>query len=174
MKTSLVVSMPLFSSPLLADYRDGHGGWAHSHGCEKSEQSNCEPHHHVLNDIGVKIATEKVINKPFIKYANAAGLPEGADRWDMRSKLISAFIRYFNENRLELLKMVKEKDGNAVGGCLHQPPFESYQLEHSQEERDRFELGLPKPQLDPSKPKLPMPRIEDFIEEYTGNKTDKI
>ncbi|MFW7380134.1 MAG: hypothetical protein ACOH5I_15070 [Oligoflexus sp.] len=174
MKAALGTFLVLLCIPAFADYRPNYGGWAHERDCEGSENSSCRPHHHVLNDIGVKIATEKVIHKPFIEYVNTVGLPYGVDRWDLRSKIISSFIRYFSENRLELLKLTTKEFGNAVGGCLHQPPFESYQLEYSQEECERFKSGTPKPQTDPNRSRLPRPRIEDFIEEYLGHEKDII
>lgn len=90
------------------------------------------------------------------------------------TKLIHAFKVYFTENQKELLQAIPESIGNAPGYCRYAPTKGVTTLEHSEEECDRFKAGTPKPQEDPNKPKIPRPRIEDFIEEYLGNKSDKI
>ncbi|MFW7378690.1 MAG: hypothetical protein ACOH5I_07785 [Oligoflexus sp.] len=174
MRTLLATFLLLLCSPLIADYRDGYGGWTHAHDCKESKLPNCTPHHHILDKIGIEIATEKVLDEAIIIYHRTPTFPKKFIPEKNYEKLKEKLIEYFTENPKELLEVVPKSLGNAPNGCDYSPPKEIDTLEHSEEECERFKSGTPKPQLDPSKPRLTRPMIEDFIEEYPGNKTDKI
>ncbi|MFW7378691.1 MAG: hypothetical protein ACOH5I_07790 [Oligoflexus sp.] len=55
------------------DFRQGSGGWAHTHDCKQSENSNCTPHHHALDELGKKMAIEKLVHRDVMTFRNKKG-----------------------------------------------------------------------------------------------------
>ncbi|MFW7381759.1 MAG: hypothetical protein ACOH5I_23325 [Oligoflexus sp.] len=177
MRTLLPAFLLLLCSPLLADYREGHGGWTHPHNCEGSKNPNCSPHHHYLKLRGIDLATRETLSDALAVYNRTVGLPKKVIEkgyYEFSEKIKEKFILFFEENPRELLEVIPKSLGNAPSGCIYAPPKEVSLLEHSEEECERFKSGTPKPHSDPNKPRIPRPRIEDFIDEYVGREKDRI